>query len=185
MAWRGVAVASLPPLARPIPAPFHSASSWEGPSDRPGPRDRPRLPRGMRQKSFAYAVLGFVCPFWDVTKPEITDRPRDGWLVGRSVRERELGGPTSCESSWRIATSPSLRVTFKKCSPECSLPGVRATLHEARGTACCRRHQPQKRRDLSSLTRVFMRQSGVESEPGFASLREMCPPEPRQTKQGR
>ena len=37
------------------------------------------------------------------------------------------------------------RVTSKKGSPECSIPRARATLHEARGTACCRRRQPNHR----------------------------------------
>ena len=107
-----------------VPTPFHSDYSW----DRPELKDRRRLLRGMRQKKVvAYAVLGFVCPFRDVTKPETTD-PTSRLLVGEG--ERWDGWARQRLASPRIATSPSLRVTFKKCS----LPRVRATLHEARGS---------------------------------------------------
>ena len=168
-----------------VPTPFHSDYSW----DQPERKDRRRLLRGMRQKKVvAYARgFGFCLPVSRCDKTR--DNRPDLETVGRRGRTLGwVGEATSCEPA-------NCDLTFTACNFQEMLARMfapRGESHSARGSwdrvLPPPRRQPQKRRDLSSLTRVFMRQSGVErleSEPSFTSLREMCPPEPRQTKQGR
>ena len=123
----------------------------DSPWDHPNPTETATW-RGMRQKSFAYAVLGFVCPF-----RRGCDRGRDNRLTSKRVeellrrKEAEIG-----ESDVLLAncdlTFAAPRVTSKKGSPECSIP--RGPSHSARGSRDRvpppSPSQPQEQRDLSS-----------------------------------
>ena len=168
-AWHGRAVALLPSPARPIPSPNSlPLRLLLGPTRTERPTETTTW--DAAKKVVAYAVLGFVCPFRDVTKPETTD-PTSRLLVGEG--ERWDGWARQRLASPRIATSPSLRVTFEKCS----LPRVRATLHEARGS-----RDPRAAAANHRNREIFPHKSVYAPEPSFyGASRDM--PTQAQTRQ--